>query len=93
MDNYLYAHLADALIIISKADHYMVGIDNPKSYTPEDWDGAYQILVDRQNSTPEGEAQWEILDVALDLCEEYKKEITQVPHASRPSHSHSSPTR
>lgn len=68
-----YQQLADALILVAKADHYMVGIVDPNQYSIDDWDGAFDILVTAQNRETEGSEDWASIDLALDLCENYRK--------------------
>jgi hypothetical protein len=80
--DYRPAHIADALEIIAKANHYMVGITNPDDYSSDEFDAAEQVLIERQNKLNQyGEAyrrrnqrRFNQLELALDLCKQYRAE-------------------
>lgn len=56
------AHLAEAFVHVSTVNHYLVGIVG--AYTPEDLDGAEQLLITRSNAANN---QDPVLELALDL--------------------------
>lgn len=59
--------LADAYEAIAKVNHYMVGIVAP--VTDEEVDKAEQLLITRQNDTPERSRKYRVLNLALDLIQ------------------------
>jgi len=66
--------LADAMLLIAKSDHYMVGLVEP--VTADEIDAAEQILITRQYDTPAtSKTLHRQLDLALDLIEAMQRKI------------------
>jgi hypothetical protein len=64
-------NLADAILAIACANHYMVGLS--ETVTTDELDAAEQILITKQNSTDPTDIAWLHLDLALDLIDTYRK--------------------
>jgi len=62
-----YEQIAEALILIAKSNHYMVGLK--ERVTSHELEAAKHILINLQNATPEGTLSWYIYDLALDISE------------------------
>jgi hypothetical protein len=60
-------HLADAYLIVSRANHYLVVVGPP--LIEEELDAVKLLLIDKQNSQRTGSAPWHVTDRALDLVE------------------------
>lgn len=64
--------LADALLLIADANHYMVGLVG--TFTLEEMEAAKQILITKQNGfADKGGEGYKLTDLALDLCEQKEK--------------------
>jgi len=73
-----HEQLADAYLLVSEADHYMVGI--VEKVTHDEMDAAEQVLIARQNDMPSwatASAQYRALDRALDLLACDRKQIRE----------------
>lgn len=68
--------LADALIKVATANHYMVGIVEP--FTDEELDGAEQLIITQDNATEPDNA---ITSLALDIIEHERQD--RLSRASR----------
>lgn len=64
-------HLADAFEHVAGVNHYAVGI--VASFTDDDLDVAEQLLINKQNKLIDGDPQYNVLDLALDLIENARK--------------------
>jgi len=62
-----HEQIAEALILIAKSNHYMVGLK--ETVTSHELEAAKQILINLQNATPEGTRKWHLYDLALDISE------------------------
>lgn len=70
--------LADAYIALARANHYMLGITTQSPLTLDDFDEAMQILIRIQNNLRSDVPDYAVLDLALDLLEQNRKELLRV---------------
>jgi hypothetical protein len=73
--------LADAMLLIAKCNHYMVGL--VESVTPDEIDAAEQILITGQNNLASQSSLFKRYDLALDLIENMRR--TALSNASHGS--------